>query len=118
ACVGTRCGFTRAPGRVLRGGLAVLNYFVPAPFWGWSARRLRRAPRRIAARPPPPFAGNGASLSLRADRSHHLAEALGFGRNERRELRRRGGDRLGALVGHLLHDLRIPPRLHQRRIEL
>ncbi len=53
------------------------------------------------------------SLCLRADRSYHLAEALGFGRDERRELRRRGGDRFGALLRHLLDDIRIPHRPHE-----
>src|SRR5260370_42625791 len=58
------------------------------------------------------------SLSFRADCSDHLAEALGFGRDERRELRRRGGDRLGALLRHLLDDIWIPHRPHECRIEL
>ena len=95
----------------------MLNYLLPATFES-RARGACGVRRAIPPSMRPTFAANTASLSLRADRSHHLAEALGFGGDERRELRRRGGDHLGALIGHLLYDLRIPHRLRERRIEL
>src|SRR5262249_7914824 len=59
-----------------------------------------------------------SSLRLCADRAHELAQALGFGGNERRELLRRGGVPLGHSIGNLPHTLRILPRRHERSIEL
>src|SRR6516165_290535 len=94
----------------------MLNYLLPATFES-RARGACGVRRAIPPSMRPTFAANAASLSLRADRSHHLAEALGFGGDERRELRRRGGDRLGALPRHLLDDTRIPHRPHEGRVE-
>src|SRR2546423_11032476 len=57
------------------------------------------------------------SFALGPDFPHDLAKPLRFRRDECGELAWRVGNGLGALVGHLFDDLRVPHRMRERRMQ-